>query len=68
MSGFLRVPTTLAIELEEAVDIEMAADELLELQRQEISVEADLDSKAPVFRVLDFLEEVLGKPSEEKKH
>ena len=40
LSGFLGVPTTSAIKLEEAVDIEMAADELSELQRQEISVEA----------------------------
>ena len=58
LSGFLGVQTTSAVKLEEPVDIEMAADELSEFQRQEISVEADLDSKAPAFRVLDFLEEV----------
>ena len=58
LSGFLGVPTTSPIKLAEPVDIEMAAGELSELQRQEISVEADLDSKAPAFRVLDFLEEV----------
>ena len=58
LSGFLGVPTTSLIKLAEPVDIEMAAGELSELQRQEISVEADLDSKAPTFRVLDFLEEV----------
>ena len=40
------------------VDIEMAADELLEPQRPEVSAEAELDAKAPTFRVLDFLEEV----------
>ena len=70
LSGFLGVPIALAIQLEEPVDIEMAADELSELQRQEVSVEADLDAKAPVFRVLDFLEEVFliaasGDPLEE---
>ena len=46
-----------AYQVGEPVDIELAAGELSEFQRQEISVEADLDSKAPAFRVLDFLEE-----------
>ena len=70
LSGFLGVPIASAIQLEEPVDIEMAADKLSELQRQEVSVEADLDAKAPVFRVLDFLEGVFliaasGDPLEE---
>ena len=48
----------------------MASGKLSELQHQEVSVEADLDAKAPLHRVLDFLEEVLltaasGEPSEE---
>ena len=59
LSGFLGITTSPAIALAEGVDIEMASGELSEHQRQEISVEADLDLKAPVFRVLDFLEEVL---------
>ena len=70
LAGFLGINTDPAIALAEGVDIEMASGKLSEQQRQEVSVEADLDSKAPVFRVLDFLEEVLlasasGEPSEE---
>ena len=59
LAGFLGVMAAPAIALAKGVDIELASGELSERQRQEISVEADLDPKAPVFRVLDFLEEVL---------
>ena len=70
LAGFLGISTTPSISLEKGVDIEMASGELSEQQRQEVSMKADLDAKAPVHRVLDFLEEVLlalasGEPSEE---
>ena len=70
LAGFLGISTAQSISLAKGVDIEMASGELSELQRQEVSVKAALDAKAPVHRVLDFLEEVLlastsGEPSEE---
>ena len=49
LAGFLGVMTAPAIALAKGVDIELASGELSERQRQEISVEADLDTKAPVF-------------------
>ena len=56
---FLGISTAPSISLAKGVDIKMASGELSELQCQEVSVEADLDAKAPLHRVLDFLEEVL---------
>ena len=59
LTGFLGLPIPGDVTLHEPVEIERAASELSEGQRQGVSTEADLDHTAPVFRVLDFLEEVL---------
>ena len=58
LAGFLGVSTAQSISLAEDVDIEMASGELSEQQCQEVSLKVDLDMRAPVQRVLDFMEEV----------
>ena len=59
LAGFLGLPIPGDVTLNEPVDIERAAGELSEDQRQGVSMEADLDRTAPPLRVLDFLEEVM---------
>ena len=70
LAGYLGVSTAEDLSLRDEVDIEAASTELSERQRQEVSTTADLDGRAPIARVLDFLEEVLlasasGEGSEE---
>ena len=59
LTGFLGLLIPGDVTLNEPVDIERAAGELSEDQRQGVSREADLDHAAPALRVLDFLEEVM---------